>query len=113
MTRNRWTLRQAALNFIKVVYSALKKCQPSFAQQRQYAERLGRRNWDGSSELAMTKDRIAKRLRDIADEKWRLLTLMAIAATDAERRRLDWGQVDLQKEESELMQRLSGLEDLK
>ena len=56
--------------------------------------------------MAWTKEQIARRLADIAEEKRRLFRLLEGAANEAERRRLNWGRGDLQIEESEWLARL-------
>jgi hypothetical protein len=50
-----------------------------------------------------TKEQIAARLTVIAAEKRRFSQLLAIAINDAQRRRLQWGWRDLEREERELI----------
>jgi hypothetical protein len=62
-------------------------------------------------DMAWTKEQIARRLADIAEEKRRLFRLLEGAANEAERRRLNWGRGDLQIEESEWLARLRRVSD--
>jgi hypothetical protein len=61
--------------------------------------------------MTWTKEQIAKRLADIAQEKRRLFRLLEGAANEAERRRLNWGRGDLQIEESDLLAWLMRVSD--
>ena len=61
--------------------------------------------------MAWTKEQIARRLADIAEEKRRLFRLLEGAANEAERRRLNWGRGDLQIEESDLLAWLMRVSD--
>ena len=58
----------------------------------------------------MNKEQVLIRLATIAEEKRRLLDESS-SATGGQRRRIDWGRRDLEKEETRLREQLSAFQE--